>query len=303
MLNKIDHSFTIKDLEQLSGVKAHTIRIWESRYQVLKPERTGYNFRQYSTKDLKHLLNVVQLYTNGFKISKIAQLSPEELRYHVRQLTDTKIDSVYINALKAIVLDFDEQAFTDFFETLAEQFDDDYLFEHILFPFLIETGTLWQTSELKPINEHFISNLVKQKLFALIDQLPLPSAETTEREFVLFLPPNELHELSLLYLHYTLRKNGEKSIYLGQSVPIANLKRFISSTKKRVFVASSVLQVDQKTSEIIVSQCAKLLSNTTEFLLHLEQTEEALNLEKHKGLECFDSKMDLLKAINKRLNN
>jgi len=214
--------YSIKELEHLSGIKAHTIRIWEKRYSLIAPQRTDTNIRFYSDDDLKKIINVSMLNAHGFKISKIAGMSGEEIARKVLALNDTGNDnSIHINQLVVAMVQLDEEKF----ETTLSGFFLRYNFEKtmtgIVYPFLQKTGVLWQTHNISPAQEHFVSNLIRQKVIVGIDGLPLPS--DSNKVAILFLPEHELHEIGLLFCHYLLRKAGYRTIYLGQAVPHGDL--------------------------------------------------------------------------------
>ncbi len=215
--------FSIRDLENFSGVKAHTIRVWERRYGLLDPDRTDTNIRTYSSDELKTILNVAFLNRHGVKISHIAALSRAERDRRVKEVADDKSDpDISLNALKLAMLSYD----ADLFERTSDAFRAvegfRALAERLYVPLLEHVGLLWQSNSICPAQEHFASNMVRQKLVAAIDQArPLTSPEG--KLHVLYLPENEIHEIGLLYLHYRLRIAGERTIYLGQSVPMEDL--------------------------------------------------------------------------------
>lgn len=227
--------YSIKELEHLSGIKAHTIRIWEKRYSLIAPQRTDTNIRFYSDDDLKKIINVSLLNAHGFKISKIARMSAAEITQNVLALNDSANDnSIHINQLVVAMVQLDEEKF----ETALSGFFLRYNFENtmtgIVYPFLQKTGVLWQTHNISPAQEHFVSNLIRQKIIVGIDGLPLPSGN--DQIAVLFLPENELHEIGLLFCHYLLRKAGYRTIYLGQSVPHADLLHVFHQYKPNMLV-------------------------------------------------------------------
>lgn len=215
--------FSIRDLENFSGVKAHTIRIWERRYGLLDPDRTDTNIRTYSTDELKTILNVAFLNRHGVKISKIAALTKTERDQRVKQVSEDASDpSGSLNNLKLAMVSYDTRLFERTSDTYREQEGFRALVERLYVPLLEQVGVLWQSNSICPAQEHFASNLVRQKLVSAIDSArPLERAEG--RLYVLYLPENEIHELGLLYLHYRLRIAGERVIYLGQSVPMGDL--------------------------------------------------------------------------------
>ncbi len=228
------NAFTIKDLENLSGIKAHTIRIWEQRYSFLTPSRTGTNIRVYSNEELKTVLNISLLNKYGFKISHIDQMSELELKEKILglnhlQAQQERIVNQMINCM--IDLSFEE------FESIL----DDYIFKRgvektvtqIIFPFLERVGILWLTNHINPAQEHLITNIVRQKLIMGIQTAnPIFSSS---KQCILFLPEGEHHELGLLFVHYLLKSKGVKVIYLGSNVPIKDLE-YLSSLKSPDFV-------------------------------------------------------------------
>ncbi len=245
MKNKLDNiqtTFTIKDLENLSGIKAHTIRIWEKRYHVLEPSRTSTNIRYYDISNLQKLLNVTLLYNQGYKISKIAALSNPELQQLVRDhLAENSSGNLYTNSFKLAMLNFDQHLFEDTFRQLKSEYDFSEIFMKIFLPLLEEIGTLWQSDTISPAHEHFISNLIKQKLLTSTEQLRQVEKKLG-KVFVLYLPLNEIHELGLMFIHYELMKKGYHSIYLGPSVPIDNLKSLQRIHNNICYVSYFVVQ-------------------------------------------------------------
>jgi MerR family transcriptional regulator, light-induced transcriptional regulator len=215
--------YSIKELEKLSGIKAHTIRIWEKRHQIIAPERTKTNIRFYSDDDLKKIINVSVLNNNGVKISKIVKLSLAEINQHVAKLSETKNDiDIYIEQMIVAMIDMEEETFEKLLASLTLKFGFEKTMLEIVYPFMEKIGVLWLTDNITPAQEHFISHLIRQKIIVAIDALPL--APKTERKAVLFLPENELHELGLLFYHYVVKKLGVRTYYLGQTVPHKSLK-------------------------------------------------------------------------------
>jgi len=216
--------YTIKELEHLSGIKAHTIRIWEQRYNILNPRRTDTNIRYYDDDDLKSLLNISLLNERGYKISKIAQMEPEQIRSKVSQLCDSPCEcSHHINALVSAMVDMDELKFDKQLSTATLQLGLHEAMEEVVYPFLRKIGILWQTDNITPAHEHFVSNLIRQKLIVAIDgQSPRRKGDTPT--YILYLPEGELHELALLYMNYLLRANGQHVVYLGQHLPFKDLE-------------------------------------------------------------------------------
>lgn len=215
-------NYSIKDLEKVTGIKAHTIRIWEKRYDIVKPNRSDSNIRSYSDEDLKKLLNISLLNRSGMKISKLANLSTSELQKKVMDLAEKPEDSdTKIEALLLAMINLNEEDFQLALNTAIDKFGFEKAFLNVVRPFLIKAGILWVAGTINPAQEHFISNLIRQKLIVFIDRMEkrlVPNA----RRFLLFLPEGELHEMALLFFSYLIKKNGHDYLYLGQSTPLAS---------------------------------------------------------------------------------
>lgn len=214
-------TYSIKDLEQLSGIKAHTLRIWEQRYNLLSPKRTDTNIRFYDDDDLKLILNVALLNDNGFKISKIASMASAEIRNEVIKLTERSLThDDQIHALTISMIEMDEERFDKVLSGNISKLGFEQTMLNIIYPFMSKIGVLWQTGAINPAQEHFISNLVRQKMIVAIDGQKRFSGG---KKFLLFLPEGELHEISLLFASYLIKSKGHKVIYLGQSTPKEDL--------------------------------------------------------------------------------
>jgi DNA-binding transcriptional MerR regulator len=219
MLNTIKTKFSIKDLENFTGIKSHTIRIWEKRYKLLKPSRTDTNIRFYDSDNFLKLLNVNLLYKNGFKISKIAQLSEASINTKVKELVSNKVaEERAIDAFKIAMINFDSSLFQQTYSKLSAYKSFKEIFYDVFIPLLDNIGYLWQTKTIKPVHEHFISSLIVQKLNYNIEQNLSKELNDSGKVFVLYLPMGEIHELGLLFLHYELTFRGYHSIYLGSSI-------------------------------------------------------------------------------------
>ena len=230
-------TYSIKELERLSGIRAHTIRIWEKRHQLIEPQRNRSNVRLYSDHDLKKIINVSLLNSNGFRISSIVKMSDEELVQKVLELGDARKESkIHVDRLVTIMLDLDENQFEKELARLEKKFGMETTVTDVIYPFLEKIGVLWQTGNITPAHEHFISNLIRQKIIVGIASLPLVTKGTIRA--VLFLPENELHEIGLLFYHYIARKCGFKTFYLGQSVPHDDLKVVCNMHRPHLLITS-----------------------------------------------------------------
>lgn len=223
-MNNVKKFFSIRDLENLSGIKAHTIRIWEKRYNLLSPERTATNIRTYSLASLQKLLNITLLYNSGYKISKIAKISEDELPIVVRELVaKNSTKSHAINAFKLSMINFDLSLFQKTYNSLVAERSFREIFWEVFIPLLSELGLLWQTDTISPSHEHYITNLIKQKIYTATEKIQAVEPSREDKVFVLFLPENEIHEIGLLFVNYELLLRGYKTIYLGQTMPLESL--------------------------------------------------------------------------------
>ena len=219
----IKNSFSIKDLENLSGVKAHTIRIWEKRYNLLEPERSDSNIRTYNLQNLRKILNIAVLNKSGVKISKIADISEEELNHKVKDITlENKENSVAVNNFKIAMLNFDQSLFEETYNKLlaCNSFRDVFLKDFLIL--LTDIGNLWTTNTISPAHERFISTLIKQKILINIERVQNVNPRD-DMTYILYLPMNEIHDIGVLYVHFELMLKGYKSVFLGPSVPLENL--------------------------------------------------------------------------------
>jgi DNA-binding transcriptional MerR regulator len=224
------NDFTIKDLENISGIKAHTIRIWEQRYNFLKPKRTDTNIRFYSNEELKTILNVALLNKYGYKLCHIDRMQPEEICAKVLSLGEAEaVQQRIVNELVRSMVDLE----TDKFESELSKYISEHGMEEamlkIVFPFLEKIGILWQTGHIMPAQEHFVSNIIRQKIIVAIDSVPAPSASA--KSSLLFLPEKEHHELGLLFLYYLLKSKGIRVTYLGANVPMSDVENVANVLK------------------------------------------------------------------------
>jgi len=224
-MNNVKNVFSIKDLENLTGIKAHTIRIWEKRYNVLEPMRTETNIRLYDLANLQKLLNITLLHNHGYKISNISKLSKERIPELVNEIiSDKSVKHHAISSFKMAMINFDHTLFFNTYNRLLSEKSFREVFYDVFIPLIQEVGYLWQTDTITPAHEHFISHLIKQKLLTKTEEIQLANPIIDDKVFVLYLPMNEVHELGLMFLNYEILSHGYKSIYLGESVPIESLK-------------------------------------------------------------------------------
>jgi DNA-binding transcriptional MerR regulator len=243
MINNVKSVFSIKDLENLSGIKAHTIRIWEKRYNILEPMRTDTNIRTYDLSNLQKLLNVTLLNSYGYKISRIAELNTEKISLLVREIISDKSSKNHaLNAFKVAMVNFDQALFFNTYNSLLSEKSFREVFFEIIIPLMNEIGLLWQSNTISPAQEHFISYLIKQKLLINTEKVQILEPTRNDKVFVLYLPENEIHELGLMYLNYEILLNGYKTIYLGESVPIESLKYMKNYFDNIVYISYLTVQ-------------------------------------------------------------
>lgn len=246
------NQFSIKDMEVLSGVKAHTIRMWEQRFLMFEPRRTPGNIRYYNDSDLKKLLNLSFLTQQGYKVSVLARMSEEELSRRVvdLSLTCTGVES-RIQSLTMHMLQLNELGFTQLLSVFIKESGLERVMLDIVFPFFRAIGFMWQTGTITPAHEHFITHLIRQKLIVSIDQMDYVQQEAAKK-YLLFLPEGEFHELGLLFAHYVIRSRGHDTIYLGANVPYADLKTVYSTYKPQsILCILTSAQVDLTASEYL----------------------------------------------------
>ncbi len=220
------HQFTIKDIENLSGIKAHTWRMWEQRYGLGVPQRKESNHRFYDNENLKQVLRISYLYHGGLKISKIASLGSDEIRMKALEALPLENgNEYYVKELLEASIDLDEERFEQTFQHAIQRIGIEETILKIVHPFQDKIGVLWVTDHVIPAQEHFTSNIIRRKLSVAVDNLPQVK-ETTKKEILLFAPENEQHELPLQFIHYLLRKNRNKVIYFGSNVSLESIKTY-----------------------------------------------------------------------------
>lgn len=233
-------TYSIADLEKLSGIKSHTIRIWEKRYNIVSPERTDTNIRAYNDDQLKKILNISFLINNGLKISKIASLSLDELSTKVISLTSsTDSFEAQINDFVICSLQFDEPLFDKTYNSLRKNHTLSYIYENIFIPTLRRIGALWSSGELFPAQEHFLSNLIKQKFYHAIEE-----AESTikrGKKAYLFLPPWEDHDFALLYSNMVLKENGFDVVNVGKTISFESILQCVDKIKPDILFTTFIV--------------------------------------------------------------
>lgn len=288
-------TYSIAQVEGLTGVKAGTLRIWEKRYNFLVPERTKTKIRYYSDPQLKLLLNVSMLIDSGLKISKISKLSENEIYQRSQEVQLTgEVESAEIKKLTIAMMDFDESAFVDLLQTYSIRSGVTNMVTQLVYPFLHKIGILWGVNKLMPAQEHFISNLIRSRLIVGIEQVkPL---KRLDKKAILFLPPGEYHEIGLLLSHFIFKNVGWKVYYLGANVPLENIFELESSIKPDVLFTLMIAQKKKSQSQTI----QKLTNNTTTQIL-ISGNSDLLENASSPKLKKISSPNQLINELNEKL--
>lgn len=290
--------YRIHDLERLSGIKAHTIRIWEKRYGLIEPLRTATNRRNYSGEQLLKLMNVATLLDRGYKISAVAAMQDADILALIEQLhkerTGTASVTTYINALTTAMVAFDELAFKETFDNAVRDHGFMEAMMQVVYPFMRKTGLLWRTEKVASIQEHFASCIIRNKLIAAIEHLPVPTHK--RKPYLLFLPPDEWHELALLLTNYILRSKDKYTIYLGQSVPYEDINAIVDTVKPDCMLTFYI--TPRPVAEITrdLEALGKRFPGTKLYYAGDPAILKDLNI-RHKNATYLDGVEDLLKIV------
>jgi DNA-binding transcriptional MerR regulator len=295
--------FGIKDLENLSNVKAHTIRIWEKRYNLLEPDRTDTNIRKYDLENLKKLLNVAYLYNAGHKISKIASLDSAQIQALIKKNING-VDSEYLgNVFKSAMFEFDGELFDATLEKLLEKKSFREAFSEVFVPLLNEMGILWHSGTIDPSHEHFISEKIKHSIIEHTAKHKKNTFEKDSQLFTLYLPYKEIHEIGLLYANYELVSSGFKTVFLGANIPLESLKHILKTKTKVIFVTYFTVLPENDNLE----QYLKDFQNEIYAMSHSElwvlgrkaekNIKNAKNVKLFKNLKQFTSHIESLSTI------
>ncbi|TCK66617.1 B12 binding protein [Winogradskyella wandonensis] len=299
-MNNLKSKFSIKDLENLTGIKAHTIRIWEKRYNLLTPKRTETNIRYYDLASFQKLLNVSYLNNNGYKISKIATLDPNDIPKLVREIAqESNLESLAINSFKLSMFNFDQSLFYNTYNGLLKEKTFEDVFYNIFIPLLTEIGLLWQTNTISPAHEHFLTTLIRQKILINTEKIQSVAKPNSSKTFVLFLPDNEIHELGLMFLNYQLVAHNNYSILLGPSVPMESLKDVLNYYDDLVFVSYFTIKPEKEEIDKYIKDFDKkiLQKSNAEFWI-LGRMLDSLDLEKlPKKIKPFKSIQSVVEQL------
>lgn len=288
--------YSIKDLEKLSGIKAHTIRIWEQRYEVIQPKRTQTNIRYYDEEDLKKLLNIALLNKNGTKISKIAKMSKVEIAQEVAEVSDVHFEQdAQLDALTISMIEMDGYKFDKILSANIEQIGFERTMIEVINPFLDKLSLLWLTGSINPAQEHFISYLIRQKLIVAIDKLPYVRDEAAAK-YLVFLPEGEIHELSILFLTYLLRERGNRVVYLGQNIPFNDLQAVYKIHNPNYIFTMFSGAFTKEPLQDYIQKLSKTFAETHLLVSGYQVLVQPIDLPKNASIiESFDHFIDFLK--------
>jgi DNA-binding transcriptional MerR regulator len=259
-------NYSIKDMESITGIKAHTIRIWEKRYSLIQPERTSTNIRLYNDEELVHLINVGALVKHGHKISKLSKLSKNEVSKVIENIavTESNHDALISQLIDAMV-ELNESKFLELFDQTTHSMDFEHTIIELIFPLMERIGTMWTIGSIIPGHEHFLSNLIRQKMISNIDKLKVHT-NADKPTFLLFLPDGEWHEIGLLFMQYMLKKRGFKVLYLGASVRDIDVEEvFKIHTVPYLFTVLTTAYGKESTSDYL-NRMSHVIGNRTLFV-------------------------------------
>lgn len=272
-------SYSIKDLETLTGIKAHTLRIWEQRYNIIEPKRSDTNIRSYDDEDLKKILNISLLNQNGFKISKIASMTSLDINQNVLNVAQESLKYPdHVHSLMVSMMEIDEHGFEKIINRSIMQFGIENTMIRIVYPFFTKVGLLWQIGTIGIYQEHFISNLIRQKLIIAIDNHAIEKPNAAK--YLLFLPETEMHEIGLLFANYILKSRGYKVYYFGQTLPFDDLVE-ACHTCKPDYTFTVMTSLGLHDTELWIEKMATHIPNVTHVV---SGSQDFLAHQKHKNI-------------------
>jgi len=288
-------SFSISELQQFSGIKAHTIRMWEQRYHALEPNRSEGNTRYYDGQQLRRLLNIVSLMKGDYKVSELCAMPDDKLfKLLDRQINYPKQPHEYFIALMiASAIEYDEVGFDKIFLTAVLRYGIQQMYIFVLYPVLQRLGLMWSNNTLRPAHEHFITSLVRQKLLTTIDALPL--SLNSEETWLLFLPSNEFHETGLLFANFLIRQSGRKVIYLGADVPLESLKAAANEIRPTSLLTFLVRKNDSENDDELLSSLSRQFKDQKIYVAC--DASRLVEIKKRKNILTLHSPDDLVNAM------
>lgn len=290
--------FSISQLQQFSGIKAHTIRIWEQRYNALAPDRSKGNTRYYDGDQLRRLLNIVSLMDGDHKVSELCSMADEKLTGLIKEKLVSKGEesgspSYFVSQLIAAGSGYDAPSFEKIFSVCLDKYGVNDTYTDVIYPLLDRIGIMWSINTIPPAQEHFISNIIRQKLFAAIDDTP--PARSMKDTWLLFLPENEFHEIGLLFSWLLIRKAGRKVIYLGPNVPVSTLITAVQETNPNNLL---LFFVHNDLAKDVETYCKMLSKNFNNINIHISGNEKLIgNMIKGRSIKWLKSMKDMLEEL------
>lgn len=250
--------YSIKDLEHLSGVKAHTIRIWEKRYALLDPDRTDTNIRSYSDQDVRRILNVAMLVKNGYKISNVATFDEVKLQAEILRINKYANDpDKDIDQLLFHTVNLDTFGFEAMIDKIIGELGFSKTIQQVIFPFFERIGILWQAGSIFTAHEHFVSNLIRNRL---IRETAKFESNEASKSVLFFLRENEWHELGLLYFNFLAAQAGLRCVYLGQSLPFEDLANLLTANKYDFVCTSFIYAIEKPELELYLANLSMVFN-------------------------------------------
>ena len=298
------NKFSIKDIETITGIKSHTIRVWEQRYNLLQTKRSDTNIRYYDDEDLKFLLNVSILNDSGIKISEIVKMTPIEMTQSVQKLSEVENNfTCHIQALVKNSLELNELEFKKSLIQSVKKIGFEQTIIQVIYPFLHKVGIMWQTGMINPAQEHFATNLIKQRLILAIDSVKSIEIESPKK-FLLFLPENEYHEIALLFAYYVIKQHGHKILYLGQSLSLAYVNEVIESFRPDFIFSILTNSINNSDIQHSVQSFVDYFPNQTILLAgsaikeyKIDETDNLISLQDVADLLSFLNQVDMTYAV------
>ena len=287
--------YSIRDVEKLCGIKAHTIRIWEQRYKIVEPKRTSSNIRYYQEDDLKHLLNIALLNRNGYRISAISQMAAHEIEDKVAQISSSLLtDDTQLDALTLSMIEMDEYKFDKIITNNIQKAGFERTMLQVIYPFLEKLNLLWLTGAINPVQEHFVSNLIRQKIIAAIDRIPV-TLGLKNQKFALFLPEGDEQELSLLLINYILKSRKHKVLYLGKNISLGDLRDVIRLQTPDYLYTILPNNTNNKGLRDYIDEITEILGTSKLIIAGAEpKSNDTENILFHNGLEVTRQFLDTL---------
>lgn len=297
------NKFSIKDIETITGIKSHTIRVWEQRYNLMQTKRSDTNIRYYDDEDLKFLLNVSILNDSGIKISEIVKMTSIEMAEKVEKLSEVENNfTCHIQSLVKNSLELNELEFKKSLVQSVKKIGFEQTIIQVIYPFLHKVGIMWQTGMINPAQEHFATNLIKQRLILAIDSVKPIEIESPKR-FLLFLPENEYHEIALLFAYYVIKQHGHKVLYLGQSLSLAYVNEVIESYRPDYIFSILTNSINNSDLQHSVQSFIDFFPNQTILLAgsamreyKIKETDNLVNLQDVADLLSFLNQVDMTYA-------